>query len=151
MTTVFLRTPYNYDTDHVSEETGLYCPPEESRTQQSQRDDADINVIVRRFGLTGQLPDNIRVPQYGDFTNITNYHDAMNAVIRANGEFARLPANIRTRFNNSPEQFVEFCMNEENIDEMIRLGLIEKRPDGDPKPPVSGEPSAPEPKATGKS
>ena len=53
---VFLRTPYNYDVDEVSAETGLACF-DESLTQQQFKEESDINEIVRRFGLTGQTPD----------------------------------------------------------------------------------------------
>jgi len=58
---VFVRSPYNYDMAKASVESGLACE-DASRAVQSQREDADINVIVKRFGLTGQLPQNVRVP-----------------------------------------------------------------------------------------
>ena len=51
----FVRSPYNYDMSAVSDETGLCCE-DESLAIQSAKEDADINTIVRRFGLTGELP-----------------------------------------------------------------------------------------------
>ena len=63
---MFFRTPYNYDRDAVSHETGLVCD-DPSLAVQSDADDCDINVIVRRFGLTGTMPMSGRVPQYGAF------------------------------------------------------------------------------------
>ena len=44
----FVRNPYNYDMDQVSQETGLKCE-DPSLTQQHCRDECDINVIVERF------------------------------------------------------------------------------------------------------
>lgn len=109
--------------DYASSRSGLECK-DESLARQSEAEDADINTIVRRFGLTGQLPDNIRLPQYGDFTNITSYHEAMNQVARAGEEFDKLPAAIRARFHNDPEEFVEFCSDKQNEDELEKLGLL---------------------------
>ena len=120
---VFLRTPYNYDTNEASDESGLSCP-EDSLAQQHQKDESDINTIVRRFGLTGELPSGVRVPEYGDFTAASDYHTSLNAVLAANQAFASLPADIRTRFNNDPGAFVDFCSDDKNRDEAKKLGLI---------------------------
>lgn len=121
--TVFLRTPYNYDTMEVSNETGLSCL-DDSLAQQHARDECDINTIVRRFGLTGELPSGVRAPQYGDFTEATDYHTAMNAVIAANNSFMQLPAEVRARFNNDAGAFVDFCSDDKNRAEAKALGLI---------------------------
>lgn len=120
---VFLRTPYNYDTMEVSNATGLECL-DESLAQQHAKEESDINTIVRRFGLTGELPNGVRAPQYGDFTEATDYHTAMNAVIAANNSFMQLPADVRARFNNDAGAFVDFCSDDKNRDEAKKLGLI---------------------------
>lgn len=120
---MFLRTPYNYDVDAVSDETGLKCE-DVSLTKQSFRDECDINTIVRNFGLTGELPDNVRVPQYGDFTGISDYQSAMNAVIAADAAFMELPAELRARFHNDPQALLEFVSNDNNYDEAVKLGLV---------------------------
>lgn len=139
--TVFVRAPYNYDADAVSNETGLKCD-DATMTQQHQKEEADINTIVKRFGLTGELPSYTKAPQYGDFTDVTDYHSAVNQVMMAERSFMSLPADVRQRFANDPEQFVAFCSDPANLSEMVKLGLATKRPDGsiDPnkadKPPV---------------
>jgi len=120
---VFLRTPYNYDVMEASDSSALVCP-EPTLAQQHAKDECDINTIVRRFGLTGELPSNVRAPQYGDFTMATDYHTAMNAVIAANESFMQLPADIRTRFNNDAGAFVDFCSDENNRAEAEKLGLV---------------------------
>ncbi|AXH74422.1 MAG: internal scaffolding protein [Microviridae sp.] len=121
--TVFVRSPYNYDVESVSDETGLKCE-DESRTIQSAAEDADINTIVRRFGLTGQLPTDLAIPQSGDFTNIPDFHTAMNLVRQAQEEFMRVPAEIRERFSNDPQRLMSFVEDDANRDEALKLGLL---------------------------
>jgi phage internal scaffolding protein len=123
----FLRTPYNYDTDAASNESGLHCE-DASLAQQHFKDECDINNILRQFNLTGILPEAPLSPRYGDFTGVTDYHTALNQVIAAEDEFMSLPANIRARFENNPAQLIEFLDNPENLDEAISLGLVNKKP-----------------------
>lgn len=121
----FLRTPYNYDVDKVSDETGLTCS-DPSLAQQNFKDESDINYIVRQFGLTGELPGQTISPQYGDFTGVLDYHSAVNAVLAAQDEFMDLPAQMRARFDNDPAKLIDFLGNEENREEAIKLGLVDK-------------------------
>lgn len=123
--TPFLRTPYNYDMNKAGDESGLTCK-DQSRTKQSFAEEADINTIVRRFHLTGQLPTDVRMPQYADFTEIVTFQDAMNAIRAAEESFMAMPAEIRTRFHNDPAEFVQFCGDEKNKDEAVKLGLVPK-------------------------
>jgi len=119
----FLRTAYNYDTNEASDESGLACT-DKSKTKQSFKDECDINTIVKRFGITGELPIGVRMPSYGDFTSVGNFHEAMNAIAQANESFDAMPAEIRARFHNDPAEFVEFCGNDNNIEEARKLGLV---------------------------
>ena len=121
--TVFVRNPYNYDVEAASIETGLECL-DESLALQSAAEEADINTIVRRFGLTGELPNNIRMPVSGDFENVPDFHTAMNLVRQAQEEFMRVPADIRARFANDPQLFMQFFEDDANREEAIKLGLV---------------------------
>jgi len=121
----FIRNPYNYDTLAASNESGLRCE-DASRTQQHFKDETDINNILRQFNITGQLPTKALSPRYGDFTGIGDYHGALNQVIAAEGEFMTLPAQLRARFDNDPQELIEFLNNPENKDEAIKLGLVKK-------------------------
>ena len=120
---VFLRTPYNYDTMEASNVSALFCE-DPSLAQQHARDESDINTIVKRFGLTGELPSGVRAPTYGDFADVTDYHTAMNAVIAAHESFMQLPADVRTRFNNDAGAFVDFVSDDSNRAEAEKLGLV---------------------------
>ena len=124
----FLRTPYNYDLDAASNESGLHCE-DATLTQQHFKDECDINNILRQFNITGQLPDTPLSPRYGDFTGISDYHTALNQVIAAEHEFMRLPADLRARFENDPAQLIQFLENMDNKDEAIKLGLVNKPED----------------------
>jgi phage internal scaffolding protein len=119
----FLRTPYNYDTDAASNESGLHCE-DATLTQQHFKDETDINNILRQFNITGLLPEAPLSPRYGDFTGIGDYHTALNQVIAAEDEFMSLPATLRARFENDPAQLIEFLDKPENLDEAIKLGLV---------------------------
>ena len=126
------RTPFNYDADAVSRETGLVCP-EDSLAVQSERDECDINFIMQKFGRTGQLPVMSSLPLNGDFTGVFDFQSAMNLIVEAERSFMSLPADLRSRFGNDPAKFVDFCSDESNLDEMRKLGLA--IPD---KPAVGG-------------
>lgn len=127
----FVRSAYNYDVDEASHASGLACL-DDSLTKQSFREECDINTIVRNFGLTGELPDDVRPPTYGDFIGIFDFHSAMNAVALAKEAFDALPADVRARFHHDPGAFVDFCSNPANLDEMRKLGLaVELNPETD--------------------
>jgi phage internal scaffolding protein len=119
----FLRTPYNYDLDAASNESGLHCE-DATLTQQHFKDECDINNILRQFNVTGLLPQAPLSPQYGDFTGISDYHSALNQVIAAEDEFMALPAQIRSRFDNDPAKLIDFLEKSENLDEAVKLGLV---------------------------
>lgn len=136
---IFLRTPYNYDTNQASDESGLKCL-DDSKAKQSFQEECDINTIVKRFGITGQLPEGVRAPTYGDFTNTFDFHTAMNAIASARESFDRMPAEVRARFNNDPGAFVDFCSNEDNLAEMEKMGLTNPKPKTETPETVSPRP-----------
>jgi phage internal scaffolding protein len=119
----FVRSPYNYDTTVASDETALHCK-DPTLTKQSFAEDADINTIVKRFALTGELPKNVRMPTYGDFTGLTTFKEAMDAIAIAEESFYAMPADVRSRFNNDPDKFVAFCSDNNNRQEAEKLGLV---------------------------
>jgi len=129
---------YLYDTEAVSLQTGLECK-DASRAQQSAKDEVDINTIVKRFGLTGQLPQNVRIPLNDEFVDTLTFHDAMQQIRAAEEAFMRMPADVRSRFNNDAGAFVDFASDPANYEESVKLGLAIKRPDPPADPaPVKG-------------
>lgn len=134
-----LRAPGNYDVDAASalavidflvvdEKTGELIK-EVGLTQQEFKDECDINEIVRRFGLTGQLPDSYRAPVSGDFTGISDFKSAMDAVRAAQERFMEMPGELRAKFDNDPQKLMSFLDDEKNRDEAVKLGIVNKPPE----------------------
>lgn len=134
MTKVFLRTENNYDMFEASRESGCECL-DKSLTQQGQAEEADINTIVRRFGISQQLPVNVRAPILEDFDEVFDFQSAMLAIKSAEASFMSMPASIRASFGNDPQEFVNFCSIEENLPALRSMGLAH--------PLAPKEPSAP--------
>lgn len=123
---VFLRTPYNYNTDQASQASGLACM-DESRAKQSFKEECDINTIVERFGITYQMPAGIEMPNNQDFSEVEDFHTAMNAIAKSREAFEKLPADLRYRFHNNPAEFVDFCSDDNNRTEAEKWGLVQPK------------------------
>lgn len=130
---VFVRTPFNYDRDAASDDSGLMCV-DESRTKQSFKEECDINTIVRRFGVTGQVPNSIETPLQGDFSDALDFRQSMDLIVAAREAFQELPAQVRKRFHHDPAEFNEFVSDESNRAEAEKLGIVVPPPK--PAPPA---------------
>lgn len=119
---LFLRVADGSDADVVSDKTGLKCV-DKSRTKQEFKEECDINTIIDRFGIGYEIPQGVRVPQYADFSDAMDFHDALNAVRQASESFMAMSAATRAEFGNDAARFVEFCSRPENLPRMRQLGL----------------------------
>jgi phage internal scaffolding protein len=101
--------------------------------EQQHKEDCDLNVIVERYVRDGTLPDNHKrtVPYYGDFTKPMDYLTAKEQLKRAEEAFMALGAEVRKRFDNSPAKLIEFLADKKNLDEAIKLGLVEPKKPAD--------------------
>lgn len=113
---------------------------EPSMTHQSFKNECDVNTIMDRYRRTGVLVDpsvqTSRSPLFGDFTNVPDFHKAQEIIIESENLFMSLPSHVREAFNHSPGDFMDFCSDPANRDELIDLGLV--IPDEEPSPePVS--------------
>lgn len=151
----FIRSAGNYDMAAASLESGVDCSGylvEEtgewietpSLAKQAFKEECDINVIVYRFGLAGKMPQNVRAPTYGDFTNVPTYQEALNALVQAQRSFEAMPARVRARFENDPGQFVDFCSDPANLAELRQMGLaVPEQPQAAQPAPVRVEDQPP--------
>jgi len=121
-----LRAAYD-DHSIMSDLSGVLCE-DESLASQSAFEESDINVLVRRFGLDGELPTDVRAPTFGDFSGLKSYQESLNALLEAQSAFMSMPAAVRSEFANDPHRFVEFCSKDENYDRMCDLGLLAPEP-----------------------
>ncbi len=122
-----------------------------SRAKQSFQEESEINNIMAKYQKTGMLGHVAKYgPRYADLPPQEDYHAAMNIVAGANTMFEELPSSIRYKFENDPAKFLEFCEDEENIDEMREMGIlalvdIPDEPELDLKAPKGAdEPEPPE-------
>lgn len=112
--------------------TGCDCanPPDGSEpvdlAVQSDAIEADINTLVRRFGLSVDVPLPAEtLAHYGDYSGLVDYHSAKQMLIDAQDAFEDLPAHLRGRFNNDPGQLLDFLHDPNNRSEAVKLGLVE--------------------------
>lgn len=109
---------------------------DQSRTKEAFKDECDINMIMRKYMKTGQLPDMIKEnPRYGNFADALDYQESLNMVLFAQEQFLALPSQVRERFGNDPAQFLAFATDPRNGGEMIKMGLATPSKDQAPKVP----------------
>lgn len=96
-----------------------------SRTKPEFYKDCNINVIMKKYRRTGILGDPLsyREGVYGDFSSGQDFADRMRQVVDMQRLFASLPAHIRSRFKNDPQELVDFVVKPENDEECFKLGL----------------------------
>lgn len=115
------QTPYTIDDKWSKQFETINNEP--TMTQQADAMDTDINLIVKRFTTTGQLPQIQAQAMYEDFTAVTDYRNALDMVRAADEAFMEIPAAIRAEFNNNPQAFVNFATDPTNIEKMREWNL----------------------------
>lgn len=115
----------------IRPDTKLYCK-DTGRVKQAFKDSCDINKIMLKYKkvVGADYLATFNAGQGGQFidcTNLPNLREALDTVNRAEEAFAELPAQLRKRFGHDPLEYVEFCMNPENSDELVKLGLATKK------------------------
>ncbi len=98
-----------------------------SLTQQHFKDECDINLIIKRYTRSDiALMAAMSNMQYGDYSTPVDFHEAMNIVLRAQEQFEALPSSIRDKFDNDPAKMLDFVSKKENIEESVKLGLLNR-------------------------
>lgn len=101
---------------------------EPSKTLQGPALEADINYIVKTYGLnTTQVPPEVYDPRYyGDLSDVPDLQTALNRVREAEEHFMKLPPELRARFHDSPGVLWDFVNDPRNGEEAVRLGLLKQ-------------------------
>jgi len=97
------------------------------RVQQSFKKECDINSIVAKIQKGNFLPIKMGTPQFGDFSQVGSYHEALIKLREANDAFESMPSAIRDRFENDPEKLITFLSDVKNTDEAVALGLVVRK------------------------
>lgn len=96
----------------------------ESLTQQHFLEECDIKNIIKRHDRTGIIEHvNRGVAQYGDYSEVHEYREALDLINNAKLSFMQLPSDVRKIFDNDPGEFFEFATNPDNAARMQELGL----------------------------
>nr|AVQ10265.1 minor capsid protein [Gokushovirinae environmental samples] len=99
---------------------------EPSLTRQEFAEECDINTIMARYEATGVISHvNRAQPMYLDTTSYPDLQGAMETFREASEAFAALPAKVRKEFDNDPQKFIDFAVDEKNVDQMREWGLAE--------------------------
>lgn len=99
--------------------------PNENKTRQQDAQSADINVIVKRWEKTGELPVARRVGVFMDVSAMPSFQEALNTVNRANEMFMSLRADIRAKFENEPARMLDAWNNKEMREVFEEIGWLE--------------------------
>lgn len=98
-----------------------------SRTQQHMKNECDVNSILEKYRKTGMINHiQQRQPKYADFSSYQDFKSNLDMVKETFAQFEQLPAHLRKRFQNNPEQLIEFLHDDSNYDEAVKLGLVTK-------------------------
>lgn len=121
-----VRNPFNYDRNEASRRSGVDCSLAVNMAKQEFKDECDINTICKQFGLGYEVPRGLRIPTYGDFDMVNDFHSAANAMAAAHESFDALPAHLRERFQNDTGKFVDFCSDPQNRSELVNMGILQE-------------------------
>lgn len=139
------RHQYDDERDRIEGLQAATVPVGDSMTEQHHTPNTDINVMMKRMGVTdGALPPSALDPRYfGDFTEATDLRGVFDRVFEARDRFNELPASLRAQFDNDPATFLQWVQDPQNATEAVKMGLLstlaapEPEPEKPPAPPVA--------------
>lgn len=143
----FYKTPYNHNTLTEAKRTALTCN-DKSLTDQSFREDADINIIMDRIqrGAAHDIP----LPEHFGTDERVDLYTARSRIAESNATFYNLAPHIRAQFLNDPgrwEQAVTAALNAGSRTTLRDMGLDVPEP---PEAAVGGTPAPTPPEETDK-
>lgn len=141
------RQQYDYNRDAIERALSDSRPVGDTMTEQHHAADADLNVVLRRFGVTdgSKIPTDagIRIDPswYGDFSNAVDLHTALEQMRAAEERFMTLPAELRAKFDNRWTHLHDWVNDPRNLDEAIALKMLTPPkdwipPENRPKPTI---------------
>nr|QJB21126.1 MAG: internal scaffolding protein [Microvirus sp.] len=109
-----------------------------TRAVQSEAKFCDINHIVAKAHQTGQLPVLMGRTPIEEMPTASTYQEMMNTIVAAQQKFERLPAAVRSAFDNKPQNMLaalEASKKDEKMATQLReIGLL--NPLAEPVAPV---------------
>jgi len=125
------RTPEDHPRPVVNTGPGL--------TKSDMKQESDINFIMSKYQKTGLVSFvNENQAEYMEAPEM-DFHEAMEYLAKSNELFGEMPSSLRKRFNNDPGEFLDFVHDENNADEMVKLGLAKRVTEPTPSPAAKQE------------
>lgn len=123
----FFKTPWNHDRNLESSSTRLACR-DPSKTQQQFAADADINNILRKFQISGELsvtgtPQFLEIP--GDGSEERDLQNEIVTKYQVEQAWDALSSEVRNSLKD-PKTFadyVEHCLQVGDLEPLRKLGL----------------------------
>lgn len=120
-----------YDTREdgsLSISTEIDLDAEPSLAQQQFEAQCNINNIMKGYMETGTISHlNPNPGVWADVSRVGSLREAYDVIQDADDAFMRLPASVRSRFNNDPLALVDFCLDPKNLDEAIKMGIVPEK------------------------
>jgi len=94
-----------------------------SLTDQSKREDADLNVLVARWMRGDGIP---VFPEagFGDVSELGDYQEMQRRLLEMEKAFYTLPGDIRGEFENNPAKFADAFYSPEGVSRLRELGVL---------------------------
>lgn len=126
--------------DRLSRANAISFRDKVSMTSQAERDNCDLNILVRRFGA-GPLMRPVDPAAFGVYHADLDLQSALQTVADAQDAFDALPAGVRKKFDNDPLELLAALRDPANREELEELGILRAAPK-DLTPPASIEANA---------
>jgi hypothetical protein len=107
---MFIRTPYNYDVNEASIDTGVECV-EPTLARQEFKLDCDLNTMIRRFGVEVAQEPNWR--EFDATVIPDNFMELQQVLKEGVDAFNGLPSEVRAQHENNPEKFLNWVKEEQ--------------------------------------
>jgi phage internal scaffolding protein len=102
--------------------------------KQDQKKECEIKHILEKYRKKGVVTSrNPLSARFIDASNQIDYGEALNHVVEAQQRFEELDSETRKRFGNDPKNFLDFVTNDDNLEEMIDMGLAIRREEEPPQ------------------
>lgn len=118
------------------------CSGDKGRVKQQARPECDINAMVARARNGAMLPMRTGAFYFDCTTVPPDFQAAQDFFVEAQRKFDALPAQVRLRFKNAPQNLVEFVSDPANAVACREMGLLPPLPPTEIKPPED-KPAAP--------
>ncbi len=112
----------------------------ESSAKQQFAAECDINNIMAKYQTQGVLEHIAKNEGNYGFATSLDFRQGLEVVEEANDMFAELPSSTRKKFNNSPEEFLDWVQDPANAETLDEMGNID--PPETPETPVIPAPPA---------